>query len=564
LAENKFNKLGPFKPCEFLKTHDEITLCNTFMEDFKLVPNPCDCKNWDLAHILPQLSHGNILDMGCQGSLVLANALCVGMIGEKWGIDLAELPPLEGANIVKGDITRTDLPSDHFDYITCLSVIEHGVNAKAFVDETYRLLKPEGTLWVTFDYWPQKIEHDIRLFDLPWTIYCQEDVVRFLDIARQAGLEPAAEIDWTIDEGVICPGYHSPGPFSYTFGVLQMRKLKNHPSVKNRFSQPNVTNDVLIINSTEKSCGVYQFGQNTFDVLSAGQKKYRFHLAECGRADDVLAAAETYNPCAALFNFAASTLQFVDRELLNLLGIRSIGIYHEITQEIARVPWPPVPFDFWIHSDPSVDWQSPFFHGVGRNLFQYENQFKMPAIPTIGSFGFGFKDKGFAKVAEMVEKQFDEAVLRLHIPFARFGDADGTHARARVEQVRDIITKPGIRLEFTHHLMSTPELLDFLAQNSINVFLYDEMRFRGISSVIDYALSVDRPIAISKSYMFRHLWGATPSIVAEDSSLPQIIASGIGPLRAFKAAWTREKLVGQYETAIDRAIALSRSAKVRT
>jgi hypothetical protein len=40
----------------------------------------------------------------------------------------------------------------------------------------------------------------------------------------------------------------------------------------------------------------------------------------------------------------------------------------------------------------------------------------------------------------------------------------------------------------------------------MNIFLYDKMMGRGISSTIDYALSVKKPLAISDSYMFRNIY----------------------------------------------------------
>ena len=50
------------------------------------------------------------------------------------------------------------------------------------------------------------------------------------------------------------------------------------------------------------------------------------------------------------------------------------------------------------------------------------------------------------------------------------------------------------------------DLLIFLQSNTMNIFLYDNLHGRGISSTIDYALSVRRPLGISDSFMFRHIY----------------------------------------------------------
>jgi hypothetical protein len=40
----------------------------------------------------------------------------------------------------------------------------------------------------------------------------------------------------------------------------------------------------------------------------------------------------------------------------------------------------------------------------------------------------------------------------------------------------------------------------------MNIFLYDDMHGRGISSALDYAVSAKKPIGISNSHMFRHIY----------------------------------------------------------
>lgn len=66
--------------------------------------------------------------------------------------------------------------------------------------------------------------------------------------------------------------------------------------------------------------------------------------------------------------------------------------------------------------------------------------------------------------------------------------------------------KPGIKVIITHEFLSTPDILAFLKSTDLNIFLYDKMNGRGISSVIDYAISAKTPFAISDSYMFRNVY----------------------------------------------------------
>jgi len=66
--------------------------------------------------------------------------------------------------------------------------------------------------------------------------------------------------------------------------------------------------------------------------------------------------------------------------------------------------------------------------------------------------------------------------------------------------------KPGITLMITHDFFSNEDVIRFLNSNTINIFLYDSLPNSSLSSVIDYALSVDKPIGISNSHMFNHIY----------------------------------------------------------
>ncbi|MEJ7913344.1 MAG: methyltransferase domain-containing protein, partial [Chitinophagaceae bacterium] len=90
----------------------------------------------------------------------------------------------------------------------------------------------------------------------------------------------------------------------------------------------------------------------------------------------------------------------------------------------------------------------------------------------------------------------------------------------------------------------------FLSSNSINVFLYNDQPERGISSTPDAAIVSGRPLAISKSRLFRHLFHCTPSICVEDNSIKQIIANGIKPIEHLWKEWDAKSLIWEYDRII--------------
>ena len=172
------------------------------------------------------------------------------------------------------------------------------------------------------------------------------------------------------------------------------------------------------------------------------------------------------------------------------INILQIGIIHEITQEFAdnatsyrkafiiggSEKLAGILFDYYIAADPTLLLRNPFVYKTGRLIPSYNNTAMLPSIPTIGSFGFGTPKKGFEKIVVKVQEEFEEAIIRLNIPAADFGDADGANARQIAANCKALIHKKGIQLQVTHDFSDKKGVLDFLAQNSINVFLYEDLQ----------------------------------------------------------------------------------------
>ena len=212
--------------CMFLKTRAEIDTCTDFLRCKGYVSHHLTCKDWDLAHIIPEIGDGNFLDMGSSDSYILKNVVLKHVRGEKYGIDLRE-PDVaaKGVRYIVGDLTDTKLPGEYFSYITCLSVIEHEVDFSKFARETSRLLVPGGKLFVTFDYWNPKITPPIKMYGLNWQPLDAETLKIFIAECSRHGLVLVKDMDWTLGEPVIRDGYYSPHPsVQYTFGLTVFEK----------------------------------------------------------------------------------------------------------------------------------------------------------------------------------------------------------------------------------------------------------------------------------------------------------------------------------------------------
>src|SRR5208283_4722926 len=90
-----------------------------------------------------------------------------------------------------------------------------------------------------------------------------------------------------------------------------------------------------------------------------------------------------------------------------LPGVVQIGFYHDDP--------PPFPqLDATFYPNPSFP-STARDRGVLRILPDFKRGNVLPGT-VIGSFGFGFATKGFPRIVEAVNAEFEEATIRLHLP----------------------------------------------------------------------------------------------------------------------------------------------------
>ena len=308
---------------------------------------------------------------------------------------------------------------------------------------------------------------------------------------------------------------------------------------------------ILLLNHKEHACGVYQWGFRTNEIILFS-KKYQFLYSEVTREDEFRELVKEITPDAVIYNYHPATMPWLNPSLLDEFRIyKPVVIIHE---GFAH-PENEHSFDYYIYIDPAMDIEPNWSHKVfkvGRPLLKYNGEHPKTDVVTVGSFGFGFANKRYELIVRQVNKEFDNAVINLLIPFATFGDSMGDAARLSVEKCRQEITKPGIKLNVTHELLPEEDVLKFLAGNDINAFFYEEMLGRGASSATDYALSVNRPIIVSDTYMFRHITRNTLLPITFDKvSIQQAILNGTKVLQPLYDRWTHENYIKDFEEIFD-------------
>jgi len=317
------------------------------------------------------------------------------------------------------------------------------------------------------------------------------------------------------------------------------------------------------------ACGIGIIGDLLAKAL-AKSTKYNFRILYTDGLDSIESAI-TDDVVAIIYHHSVGSTPWVNNPHLRnkYPNIKHIKTHHDMTQNLASIGAPLAfstaylkqidtftpedhhGFNYVIADDPTLTGNEHVFT-TQRIIPSYVPKTSCTSeVPIIGFSGFAAPHKGIHRIAQKVQEEFDEAVINLHIPFGFYGDPHGTQARRAVQDVRRAIRKPGISVVASHDLLSVPDVVDLLAQNTINCYFYDFLAGCGLASSPDFALAARRPIAVTKSHQFRHLWNLEPSILIEENSLKEIIENGITPLEPLYQAYTEENVVADYERILD-------------
>jgi hypothetical protein len=312
---------------------------------------------------------------------------------------------------------------------------------------------------------------------------------------------------------------------------------------------------ILIVNTREKECAVWQYGQNLFHALVSKElfesSQFHFHYCEPKDDSDLLWVATKVVPDAIIYNWHPNQGGFLKDAPFDVgRVVKNLCVFHEMGWEREEK------FDAVLFSahPTSVGWPDDckIWHRVPLLLPQADFLPKPdakhdPACPWIGVNGYGGAHANLAM--EQIVKEFDHANVCLHLPPAHYGDADGRYARIFAEKCRDLAKdKPGILVHARHDWMDQDDLLTMLSLNDLNLYLRPtQVAWHGVSAAMCAALAVKRPMSTNRNPSFRHLWDCQPSVCVEDRSLKEILATGTKPLEPVWEQNSTEKFVARIE-----------------
>ena len=222
-----------------LRRRSEVEDAIQSLEGLGLQPHPSTWeKNWDLAKAVAFITDNvdrdaPILDAGARWSPVLERLEKLGYssllacdVKRSWRDSLRLMRTRSRVRFSLADLTATPYETSSFGAVTCLSVIEHGVDPTAYVREMSRIIRPGGFLITSTDYWCSPIATS-GIFPYgpefgEMRVFGPQDIEALVDAALDHDFELTEPLDLRCDQPVV-HWARVDRRYTFTFFVLRRR-----------------------------------------------------------------------------------------------------------------------------------------------------------------------------------------------------------------------------------------------------------------------------------------------------------------------------------------------------
>ncbi len=203
--------------CNVLKSKTEIQAALYLADKLGVTLHNDYQKNWDTLKALSYVARradsvSNILDAGGGLHSPVLNTLAQYGYDNLYACDVADVnyTPEKFSSKIQfsiQSIENTNYPANFFQAVSCLSVIEHGVNHERFFAEMGRITKKDGLLIITADYWPEYVDcSNIYPYgqDNPaMKVYQSSDIEGLVQTGKEYGFELCTPLMLEADEKAV-------------------------------------------------------------------------------------------------------------------------------------------------------------------------------------------------------------------------------------------------------------------------------------------------------------------------------------------------------------------------
>jgi len=216
-------------PCAVLRSEREVRESVRQIERLGLPPVALPAKNWDSLAALDLIlrntdTSARIFDAGGEWYSMILPWLCLYGYRNLTAGNLVFEKKLHRGPIIYefADITRTKFSDGSLDVVTCLSVIEHGVDLDAYFREMSRIVRNGGLLITSTDYYESPVDTGgQQAYGVPIHIFTKDEITQALALAERHGFSLVAPLDLDADEKVVHWEQYN---LRYTFVIFSLRK----------------------------------------------------------------------------------------------------------------------------------------------------------------------------------------------------------------------------------------------------------------------------------------------------------------------------------------------------
>jgi SAM-dependent methyltransferase len=234
-----------------LKNSLEVKTAIAQLKKMGLFPHHGSEKSWDTFKMIEIIGKANpdayVLDVGCNGSPILPmlrklgfrnlygcdfvlrpryNATFMKIVCRFYKKEYLSIIQMYNDDLIKlsiQNLEKTNYSNNMFDFITSLSVIEHGVDIDEYFREMTRILKSGGYLLTSTDYWHEKITNARSVISNsePDRVFCRDEIEEIIKVGESYGLKLIEPMDYTHGDKVV--KWKKTG-LDYTFIFFGMKK----------------------------------------------------------------------------------------------------------------------------------------------------------------------------------------------------------------------------------------------------------------------------------------------------------------------------------------------------
>lgn len=256
-----------------LNSKSEIILATSDIKKWGLISHHDVSKNWDCSRVLSGIILENlggqsvkILDAGSGKKPVVNSWLRILDNENRYELHACDYEPKKskfmkkyGIEFKECDISETPYSDLYFDSIYSVSCVEHGVDLNIFFREMSRIIKDNGYLHISTDYWPNKIrtEHKFPYGKHlpPMKVFSSDELKELIFLASLAGfeLEDSGNLFDDIKDKVVSWDRMEE---SYTFVYLRFKKtggvIENYKNLMEKLlTKSNATSFALNLLETQ-------------------------------------------------------------------------------------------------------------------------------------------------------------------------------------------------------------------------------------------------------------------------------------------------------------------------